>query len=275
MLPRLKLIAVIILLVHVEPSFAQRAVLSPPEGFNWQPYAVAYLTNSKGKPFDPKIDTTFLRCVKMNNYPCLKQRNVPWPHTPGQEGKDGANDGADGPRGGHAIFDHPKWSIIADLQWFERNTNRGTKPRSALELAEIYMPWCDTLGSSPKKADDKGRYWGNGCKVYVRTAKGWVSKSRAPVGFVGPICGKPQNGQVPTPSQRQACNDPPSAALTWTRNTGVSTTQPLVLFDQSGRPTEIMLNIIKNVVLNENGHYQPNERLLDEAKRAFTSEASK
>ena len=82
------------------------------------------------------------------------------------------------------------------------------------------------------------------------------------------MCKKPEVGE-PSVSQRQACNYPLSAARTWTRGLGVSATAKLKLFDEAGKPTDQMQSMIGRVVLNENGHYKPNNLLIQEAAAAF------
>lgn len=240
------------------PAHAQREKIVPPEGANWRSYAEQYLTIFReNRPFSAARDTSS-RCIRMNNYGCIWQARTPWQGTPGSRGEDGAHDGEGGPRGGHAIFVHPKWSIVAGMRWFERKL--AEKPNaSALELAAIYAPWCDTIGSRGTKADGTGRRWGRGCR----------GGNQPPAGFTGPRCGPPPNG-VPSRRQCEACNCPTSVARYWLEGSGTASTAPLALFDAAGKPNQAFRSLIKRKTMLETGRFSPSDTLLDEASASFT-----
>jgi hypothetical protein len=238
-------------------ALGQRVTAMPAEGRDWRAFAERYLLTRAGEPFRARIHTQNVRCIRLNNYPCLWQRTPPLPGTPTAGGTDGAHDGAGG-RTGHAIFAHPKWSIVAAMRWFERRTSGGREPKSAVELAEIYSPWCDTLGSARTKADRSGRLWGRSCS----------GGKRPPQGFQGPTCRKPAFG-APSARQCQACNCPSNAAAAWVRGMGVQPTAKLALFDAAGQPTEQLGKLVGGVIALENGRYRPTDALLTEARASF------
>ncbi len=277
-----------VLFVLSSNASADRTVLSPPLSQNWQSNAkkfldtyklvrkingnISYKKLDKVRPFSPAIDKFALRCVRMNNYGCFWQRsrgsNYPrnWQGTPGPSGKNGAHDGTGGSNG-HAIFEHPKWSIVAAYQWFERLTNGGQKRRSAFELAQIYAPWCDTIGSGGTKTGDIfKKTWGRSC----------VGGKKPPASFRGPICRKRKN---PSRQQCDSCNCPNNIASYWLKginalesNKGLRRTKisdPLELFDKDGRPTSTFKLLIKWKVGLEIGAYMPNRKLFEEADNAF------
>lgn len=240
-------------------SNAGRVVIDPPAGANWADHAEKYLTNYReNRPFDRRKDIKTLRCVKMNNYGCLWQTKGNWEGTPGPDGTNGAHDG-EGGNSGHAIFLHPKWSIVASLRWFERKASYNQSKRSALYLAERYAPWCDTIGSKGTKVDPKtGTVWGRGC----------VGGKQPPKGFKGPRCGKPASGK-PSAAQCRVCNCPNSIAAFWLKGTSSGINDGLELFDADGKPTQTMLSIISWKVGLETGRYKPNQLVLDEALGLF------
>ena len=265
MQPRRLLIACLCLLAVAFPALSQRARLDPPVGADWQRHAETYLINEKeGRPYSVTKDGA-TRCIRANNYGCLWQRTANWEGTPGLKGQNGAHDGAGlpGNNNGHAIFNHPKWSIIASMRWFETRTQGGARRLSAYRLAEIYMPWCDTIGSGGTRADANGRLWGRGC----------AGGQQPPTGFSGPICRAPAAGQGPSAAQCQACNCPDRGAQFWLRGTGVAIDTPLELFGSERRPTPLFLSLIGNKVRYETGRYVPTPQLMREALDAFRPEA--
>lgn len=231
---------------------ADRAPL--PEVKGWQDNAVKYLVRLNGTAFDPRVDTTNLRCIRMNNYPCLKHPSAhPWRGTPRVDGTDGARDGV-----GHAMFSDPKWSIVAAMQWFYRRTVGAGVRRSAYDLTQIYSPWCDTLGSVPSRVDRTGIAWGRSCG----------GREGPPSGFKGPLCRKPPN-DVPLAHQCDACNCPSSQASYWVKDTERTRDEKLTLFDRNGRPAEDLRKIVPRVIAIENGHYKPNAALMSAASDVF------
>lgn len=252
------LLALLVCLFWSSSSEARKSVVHPPIAPGWQRLAEDYLfVYRENRRFNSAIDKEGLRCVRMNNYGCLWQPEENWEGTPGPDGTDGAHDG-EGGNNGHAIFSHPKWSIVASLRWFEVRTSGGAQQKSALQLAAKYAPWCDTLGSKGTKPDASGRLWGRGC----------AGGNRPPPGFAGPICAEPSSGK-PSKAQCQACNCPNSIARFWLKENSASPSDPLVLFDDTGKPTVALQNLIKWKIGLETGRYQPTQSLLDEAVRVF------
>jgi hypothetical protein len=261
LLPRLRravlILALVASLATAAAAVAGRVKIVPPEGANWRQHAEKYLVVFReNRPFSLVRDTP-TRCVKANNYGCLKQPAANWEGTPGPDGTNGAHDGADG-NNGHAIFVHPKWSIVAGMRWFERRTSGGRERKSALELAEIYSPWCDTLGSVAVKAEASGRRWGRGC----------AGGAQPPAGFSGPRCGRPASGS-PTAAQCQACNCPTQAAKFWLRGTSHGINDKLVLFDAAGKPSSTLQSLISWKIGLETGQFQPSPALMSEAAAQF------
>lgn len=240
-------------------AFAQRVAVSPPEGNNWRQYAQSYLIGAKnGQPLN-LINAKISRCIKANNYGCIWQPRSSWEGTPGPKGVNGAHDGAGG-NNGHAIFSHPKWSLVASMRWFERRTQNDREPMTALQLAEIYLPWCDTLGSHATRVAN-GREWGRSCK----------DGEHPKVGFSGPVCQRPPNG-APAAGQCQACNCPNITAATWLKTTNLGIDDKLDLFDENGRPTQLLQSIIAWKSVSELGGYRPRPELLIEAAAEFRPE---
>lgn len=235
---------------------AQRVALKPPEGANWRQHAHTYLlVFRERRPFSAAKDSS--RCVRMNNYGCLWQRRVPWEGTPGPKGLSGAHDGAGGAKRGHAIFDHPKWSIVASMKWFETK-HRQSPNLSATDLASYYAPWCDTIGSRATKFDRSGQSWGRSCSDAPRPA----------ASFKGSMCRRPANGQ-PSKAQCQACNCPNSIATYWLADTDLDPSQPLKLFDEQGLPNSTLRSLITQKIALETGKFKPTKELMNEAARAF------
>lgn len=253
------LAALLVLLVFGHGALAARVVVKPPVGADWDRFARTYLwVVPENRLFDPARDRTGLRCIRMNNYGCLWQRAGNWPGTPGPDGTDGAHDGAGGSNG-HAIFSHPKWSIVAAFLWFEKRVAQSGGNVTALSLAEVYSPWCDTIGSAGTRADASGKLWGRGCS----------GGQQPPAGFRGPICAKPQDGK-PSRAQCQACNCPDAIATFWLRKTDAGINDSLVLFDAAGKPSDTLKKIIPAKIQFETGRYRPTPELIDEAVQAFT-----
>lgn len=241
-------------------AFAGRVKVVPPEGSGWAKHAETYLIAwREDRPFSLAKDKAG-RCVKANNYGCLWQPAGNWEGTPGPDGTNGAHDGAGG-RNGHAVFSHPKWSIVAAMRWFERRTDGDRTPKSALQLAEIYSPWCDTQGSAGTKADSSGRLWGRSCP----------GGARPPAGFAGPMCRRPASGP-PSAAQCQACNCPNMAAKFWLRGTSLTIDDTLDLFDPGGKPSATLQSLIGWKTALETGKYKPNAQLMAEASAAFEPE---
>lgn len=247
--------AVLMSMILCFPAFAGKQKVSPPIGTNWEQYAKSFLwVRAHNRLFDPALDKDGLRCVKMNNYGCLWQSKANWKGTPGPDGSNGAHDGAGG-NNGHAIFVHPKWSLVAALDWFYK---RSEPSRSPLALAEVYSPWCDTIGSAGTRKDRHGKVWGRGCS----------GGKQPPKNFKGPICGKPPSG-TPAKGQCDACNCPNSVATFWLRSTGLPISEPLSLFDQ-GKPNTTMRTILINKIALETGRFQPTKELVDAAFDEFS-----
>lgn len=230
---------------------------SPPEGANWCKYAETYLVNrAEHRPYRCSTDKT-PACVKYNNYGCLKHGPAsPYPGTPAPNGKQGAHDGRDGSRG-HAIFEHPKWSIAGSFRWFEYSSKvLGLK--TAAKLADRYSPWCDTQGSTALKVDPvSGRPWGRTCR----------DGRHPPAGFRGPFCKEPAG--EPSAEQCRACNCPSVFVKSWLKGTSLQPTDELKLFGDDGMPTLLMQQIITNHTPWEIG-YRPKAEIVSDGAKLFT-----
>lgn len=230
---------------------------SPPEGANWCKYAEAFLWNrAANRPFRCATDKT-PACVKYNNYGCLKHGpSNPYPGTPAPNGKQGAHDGRDGARG-HAIFEHPKWSIAGSFRWFEHST-KDLGLKTAAQLANRYSPWCDTQGSTALKIDKiTGRAWGRTCK----------DGQKPPASFRGPFCKQPDGD--PGAEQCRVCNCPSVFVKSWLKGTNQQPDDELKLFGNDGRPTQLMQQIIANHTPWEIG-YRPTAEIVQEGAKLFT-----
>ena len=222
-------------------------------GADWCRYAQAYLQHrSEDRPLSCRTDR-ISRCIKLNNYGCLWQRRAKWRGTPWPDGTDGAHDGAGG-RNGHSVFEHPKWSVVAAITWFEHR-QKAQGIRTALELAERYSPWCDTIGSRGVRND-----WARSCK----------GGAQPPRGFRGPRCRKPANG-VPAPGQCNSCNCPNKIAEFWLKDTEFAIDDDLPLFDGDGKPTKLLASILKRKITLETG-YRPTLALIDESYQVYAPE---
>jgi hypothetical protein len=228
----------------------------PAEGVEWCRNAETFLFNrAEKRPFRCATDRT-PHCVKLNNYGCLKHGPAnPYAGTPAPNGRQGAHDGRDGSRG-HAIFEHPKWSVAGSFRWFERNfKERGL--RTAAQLANRYSPWCDTHGSVALKKDSvTGHRWGRTCG----------DGQKPPPGFAGPFCKEPAG--APTAEQCRVCNCPSVFVTSWLKGTDIKPTDPLDLFGPDGKPTKMMERILVNHTPWEIG-YRPSEALIAEGARLF------
>ena len=188
------------------------------EGPEWQQRAAESLTYM-GTPLTLDDNGRFNEttkqplCVRLNNYGCVKQGESPW------NGSRGRRDSK-----GHAIFDDPTYSVRAVVRDYCSKHKRGV--RKALDLADAYSPWCDTLGSV---AVYKG--WGRSCS----------DSPQPPAGFSGPLCRMP-NGN-PTESQCRSCNCPDRLAKQWLKGLErngrpLEPSDDLLLFDSDGTPDE-------------------------------------
>lgn len=185
-------------------------------------------------------------CIRLNNYGCLWQRGATWPGTDIKPGNDGAHDGRGG-RNGHSVFRDPIYSLAAKFHWFAVKKNT-----SALALAEIYLPWCDTLGSV-----DERRGFYRSCKV--KPAQRVTGRN---------YCDKPANGR-PSAAQCQACNCPSVLAQTWVEGSGYTVLDQLPLVTPSGMPSDLLVEIALRNSVNELGGYRPNAQAVQEAKALY------
>lgn len=117
-----------------------------PNGYavpNWQDQATQNLISVKtGKPVtfaEIKSHPRLLRCIKMNNYWCIK--DVGWN---GRLGRDKAK---------HTVFKSAQWSARAVARDLKSKYNRNLK--SAIKIADAYAPWNDTLGSRAYRAGER------------------------------------------------------------------------------------------------------------------------
>ena len=248
---------VLALLWFISPATAANPfVPSPKAGATWCAFAEQFLWNrSEDRAFKCSVDAT-PRCIKYNNYGCLKHSpGKPYAGTPAPNGQLGAHDGVDGARG-HAIFEHPKWSVAASFFWFEKSYKKlGLK--TAKQLAERYSPWCDTQGSVATKRDAAtGRVWGRTCG----------DGQQPPASFHGPLCKEPAS--APSNEQCRVCNCPSVFVKSWLKGTGKTSTDVLELFASDGKPTALMQSILVNHTPWEIG-YRPSTELIKQGAELF------
>lgn len=196
------------------------------QGPDWKEFGRSFLTfQGNDVTFDAAdLDRhrARLRCVKMNNYGCVM--GADWN---GGVGNDGA---------GHRVFEHPKWSIRAITRDYCSKHKRNL--RSAMQIAEAYSPWCDTLGTVKIRNG-----WGRTCS----------GGPRPPASFPGPFCKKPPNGQ-PSPAQCSGCNCPDGVARAMVRGTDLGVNDDLELFGSDGAPdAERLAKVIGNKIERETG----------------------
>lgn len=185
----------------------------------------------------------YQRCIKLNNYVCMKQVPAIWN---GSVGQDGDN---------HTAFSHPKFSLRAKMRDLCSKKKR-YQAVSALAVAERYSPWCDTLGSGAVR---KG--WAKSCE----------DGARPPENHAGPVCQKPENG-VPSDEQCRSCNCPDRIArqmvrgLTDRNGQALSINADMELFGPDGQIiTDRMKTVLSNQVYQEVGALRPTDALLAES----------
>lgn len=233
-LPRLISLTILALTVLMTGAVAQTLTEAP----DWQTWALANLTKNGEALTEAQLnDHKFLRCIKMNNYFCLMHSSPgnPWR---GSVGRDGA---------GHAVFSDPKWSVrgIVRDQCSKHRRNLDT----AIEIAETFSPWCDTLGTVGVRTG-----WGRTCQDDGPTP---------PEGFSGNLCTKPA-GNVPAAGQCQSCNCPSSIANAMVRNTGIAITDDLELFADNGSVNlGRMKTFLSNLSAQEIGGLRPSDAVLE------------
>lgn len=219
---------------------------------NWCEMAATYLEPVGNRPVfkcsenGSMIDGKRSLCIRLNNYGCIWQRAATWPGTDIKPGNDGAHDGRGGSNG-HSVFRNPVYALAAKFHWFaiKRDT-------SALALAEIYLPWCDTLGSM----DTRGGFY-RSCRLQA----GQRRSSRN-------YCERPANGR-PTSGQCASCNCPSVLAAKWVEGTGFEVRDQLPLVDADGQPSDLLVEIALRNSVNELGGYRPNARAVAEAKSLY------
>lgn len=237
-------VAAALVLANASSGFGQEVV--PPEGPNWCAYAKQYVVTLHGKPFTCE---RALRCIKMNNYGCLKQRtHMPWPGTKWGRYGSGAYD-----VNGHAIFMDPKYSLLGAITTLARLQRSGHT--TALSLQLIYAPWCDTRGSRQYNLG-----WGRSCGGEKR-------HPAAPVGYT-PMCKQPQN-DVPLAGQCKACNCPTlDVRQQFLQGTGLRPTDPFPLFDEQGRGRPLLATVLRNIARQEQS-MELSPELTDKAVQAY------
>ena len=173
-----------------------------------------------------------LRCVKMNNYGCMMGRS--WNGAVGSD------------KAGHTVFKHPKWSVRAVVRDYCSKNRRGLK--SALQIAEAYSPWCDTLGTVAVR-HGWGRTCGNGPKP--------------PANFSGPLCKKPAGG-IPLSGQCKSCNCPDGVARAMSASVGVDMSDDLGLFEGDGTPNAKNLTAVLRSKFRRETGFTVSDALLKE-----------
>lgn len=204
------------------------------EAPNWRDSAQKSLLLNGRTVNESELASGSLRCIKMNNYGCIMQPgSSTWN---GSIGRDSA---------GHAVFSSPEYSIRAIVLDYCSKHKRGA--RSAIEVAEIYTPWCDTLGTVGVRNG-----WGRTC----------TRGPRPPSNFSGPLCQKPASG-VPLTGQCTACNCPNSVAENMVAGLPINPNEPMNLFGQDGRPNVPVLQaVLLNKSRRELGRFSPTSSLL-------------
>jgi len=246
----MRMIAAVFALLSTMATASWAQVMSPPVRQDWCAKAESYLQFQNDRPFScAAANPRNLRCVKMNNYGCLQQpRRVAYHGTIWGNFTRGARDQA-----GHAIFDTPVASVVGIMNVYLRYIERGTN--SALAISERYSPWCDTLGTVTRKTDRQGRYWYQTCRA-----------ASIPVGALR--CARPASGR-PSPGQCDACNCPSEVANRMLAGTGITDINaPLPLFNSQTQPTETLIKIIANKMVQEMG-FRPTASLLQEGKDTY------
>ncbi len=219
---------------------------------NWCEMAATYLEPVGNRPdFRCAADGSMIEgrrslCIRLNNYGCIWQRRATWPGTDIRPSNDGAHDGRGG-NNGHSVFRHPVYSLAAKFHWFaiKRDT-------SALALAEIYLPWCDTLGSVQRRGG------------FYRSCDLDPSQHQDNRNY----CEKPANGR-PVPGQCSSCNCPSVLAARWVEGSGFGVRDQLPLVTADGEPSDLLVEIALRNSVNELGGYRPNTRAVAEAKALY------
>lgn len=200
---------------------------------NWCKQAESNLTAKDGTPIS--CASIKKRCVKMNNYWCQKHDSNPWEGTPDHEGKDGNRDAAN-----HAIFQSVEWSVRAISIDIRTKYMKGFK--TAVQIADHYSPWCDTLGSFAVSKEGSGRT----CKD-----KG----ASLPVSFSGPLCKAPSKHNPTISDCVPGCNCPPEIAATLVKGLTTGINDDLKLFNNKGKPQPNLNVILRNLAIQEQGIY--------------------
>lgn len=217
-------------LFAISPSVAQDT--AP----DWKKFGSEYLTyNGQALTFDAadlQRHQNRLRCVKMNNYGCVMGRS--WQGAAGND------------KAGHAIFQHPKWSVRAVVRDYCSKNRRGL--RSAMQIAETYSPWCDTLGTVGVRNG-----WGRSC----------AGGPQPPTGFKGPLCAKPANG-TPAAGQCGSCNCPDGVARGMAASVNVGINDNLALFGADGSPNVGNLVAVLGSKFRRETGFAVNEGLIKE-----------
>jgi len=219
---------------------------------DWCGMAAKYLEPVGNRPaFKCAADGSMIEgkrslCIRLNNYGCLWQRRATWPGTDIKPGNDGAHDGRGGSNG-HSVFRDPVYSLAAKFHWFAIK-----RDKSALALAETYLPWCDTLGSVPRK----GKFY-RSCKL--KPSQRLASRS---------YCEKPVHGR-PRLGQCSSCNCPSVLAEKWVAGSAFGVRDQLPLVSANGLPSDLLVEIALRNSVNELGGYRPNARAVAEAKALY------
>lgn len=202
------------------------------EAANWCEQAEKSLTDRHGNAVS--CAAVAKRCVRMNNYWCQKHGSSPWRGTAARDGKDGLRD-----VDGHAIFEAVEWSARAIAIDLRAKYRRGLV--SALQIAAMFSPWCDTLGSKAV-VSGSGRTCNDG-------------RAKPPPGFAGPRCVQPATALLDKASCQVGCNCPPAIAELLVQGTSLDIHVDLALFDSAGRPRPNLAVVIRNLAIQEQGIY--------------------
>lgn len=213
------------------------------EAADWRAEALASMEVT-----EEELDAhTALRCIKLNNYTCLRLAKGASYNWNGQTGLD---------YGRHIAFSKPEYSLRAQMRDYCSKKRRGVV--SARDVKNANQPWCDTLGSH---ATYNG--WGRTCND---------GGKKPPATFDGPLCKRPDNG-VPLPGQCSGCNCPDeTGAESMIKGIEIEAGKPLSitadmgLFNTDGTVNKTRARqVLRNVVFKETGGMYPNDDVLERA----------
>ncbi len=152
----------------------------------WRQSALQSLDSASGPVTEAVLDAhRYLRCIKLNNYTCIRLAKSAGFNWCGQIGLD---------YGQHVAFKAPEYSIRSQLRDYLSKAKRGVV--TARQISVVNQPWCDTLGSVAVRLG-----WGRSCDD---------DGAKPPADFDGKLCKRPADGK-PSREQCRSCNCPDEA----------------------------------------------------------------